>query len=88
MVHIKIFHTFSPYIFNSLNMLSSVLVDLHLRLYAIENLATRSYLENNNCNIIKQALLSGPIKPVQRLSFSFIFRSNWAWFSYWKNALI
>ena len=32
-----------------------MLVDLHLRLYAIENLATRSHLENNNGNIIKQA---------------------------------
>ena len=58
MVHIKIFRTFNPYIFNSLDMLSSVLVDLHLRFYAVEDLAARNNLENNNGNIIKQAFLS------------------------------
>ena len=32
----------------------TVLVDLHLRLYAAEDLAARNHLENNNGNTIKQ----------------------------------
>ena len=31
-----------------------MLVDLHLSFYAVEDLAARNHLENNNGNIIKQ----------------------------------
>ena len=57
MVHIKMFRA-SIYFLKHEYAILTVLVDLHLRFYAVEDLAARNHLDNNNGNIIKQAFLT------------------------------